>query len=125
MNARKKVLLIEDEKSLSVALKDYLDAIGYEVDVAYDGQEALDKIGKWFPDIILLDILMPKLGGLETLKILKSLPETSNIPVIILTNVEDEKSEEEAKKSGVEYYFIKGKSPLSLISTCIHELLKK
>ena len=89
MDNKIKVLIVDDEKTLVNVMKDYLSKEGYETDVAYDGKQALDKISIYHPDIILLDILMPVLNGIDTLKILKKQPETKNIPVIMLSNYDD------------------------------------
>ena len=125
MDNKIKVLIVDDEKTLVNVMKDYLSKEGYETDVAYDGKQALDKISIYHPDIILLDILMPVLNGIETLKILKKQSETKNIPVIMLSNYDDREKIVETSETGSVLYFIKANSPLSLISTYIRDLLKK
>jgi CheY-like chemotaxis protein len=118
-----KVLIVDDEVSLVKALRLHLDKEGYETEVAYDGLEALQKVGLWQPDIVLLDIYMPKLNGIDTLKILKKKPETKNIPVIMLTNYDDRDKIVETSETGSLLYFVKANTKLSLLSTYIHQLL--
>lgn len=77
-----KVLVVDDEKAIVDILEFNLKKDGYEVVCAYDGLDALDKFSKENPDLILLDIMMPKLDGIDTCKKIR---ETSNVPIIMLT----------------------------------------
>ncbi|TEU01998.1 response regulator [Candidatus Woesebacteria bacterium] len=82
-----KILLVDDDKLM---VKMYLSKFkidGYEVETAFNGQEALSKVVRSNPDLILLDIMMPEMNGLDVLKELKANEKTKNIPVILLTNV--------------------------------------
>ncbi|MBI4039207.1 response regulator [Candidatus Daviesbacteria bacterium] len=81
-----KILLVEDDTSLSQLYKVELELKGYQVIIAADGQEGLDLAAKEKPDLVLLDVMMPKLNGLEALKRLKDNPETESIPVVVITN---------------------------------------
>jgi len=107
MNDHKKVLIAEDEKSIAQAYGEYLGTKGYIVSYAYDGEEALLKVKEVNPDIVLLDIVMPKLDGISVLQKLKEDESTKDIPVIILTNLESSKSAEEAFEAGSSQYLIK------------------
>ena len=91
-----KILVAEDERELSKPLVTVLEHKGYSADAAYDGQEAYDKICKYNYDIILLDIMMPKLNGLEVLQKIRA--ENIHTPVILLTA----KSESEDKITGLD-----------------------
>jgi CheY-like chemotaxis protein len=82
-----KILLVDDDPLMVRMYQKKLLVDGYDVETAEDGQEALDKINKSLPDLVLLDIMMPKLNGLEVLKTVKSNPSTRNLPVILLTNL--------------------------------------
>lgn len=82
---KRKILVVDDEIDNVVLLEKRLKATGYEVISAYDGDEAIDKAFNENPDLILLDIMMPKKDGFEVLKILRDNPKTKNIPVIMLT----------------------------------------
>jgi two-component system alkaline phosphatase synthesis response regulator PhoP len=81
----KKILLADDEPDIVAILKRYLEIDGYSVTVARDGQEALDSINANEFDLLILDVMMPKLNGWEVCKKIKGDPKTSSIPVIILT----------------------------------------
>ncbi len=81
----KKILIIEDEKSLRMSLKDTFAAEGFEVLMAVDGEQGLKLALENNPDIILLDLLMPKMDGRTVLQKLRESPQGKNIPVIVLT----------------------------------------
>lgn len=83
------ILIVEDEKILAEALKDKLESEGFSVLNAYDGSEGLQFAIKKNPDLILLDLLMPKVSGLEMLKRLQEKLKRKDIEIIILTNVND------------------------------------
>ena len=81
-----KILLIEDEELIIRLLGKKLASIGYEITLAMDGQEGLEKMRKNRPDLILLDIIMPKKGGFEVMEEMKKDPALAKIPVIIISN---------------------------------------
>ncbi len=81
----KKILVIDDELELVKAITIRFKASGYEVTSAFDGQEGVDKAEEIKPDLILLDIVMPKMDGYQVCKKLKGNPETKDIPIIIFT----------------------------------------
>ncbi len=85
MKENPKILIVEDETDIVEILKMALIQAGYEVDCAYDGEEALNKVKTFKPDLILLDLMIPKIdGGSVNLK-LKENPQTAHIPVIVVT----------------------------------------
>ncbi|MBE9593791.1 MAG: response regulator [Proteobacteria bacterium] len=86
---RPTILVVEDEKQASELLALYLEEAGYQVVCAFDGVEAIEKAKELKPSIITLDIILPKKEGLDVLRELKSLPETKDIPVIIISIVEN------------------------------------
>ena len=88
-----KILLVEDSKFLRLATERALAHAGYEVSSAGDGEEALRLARERRPDLILLDMLLPKVGGPEVLKTLKSDPNTINIPVVALTGLSQKNAE--------------------------------
>ncbi len=92
----KKVLIVDDEKSIVKGLKSYLEQDDMQVDTAYDGEEAVDKARSDIYDIILLDIMLPKLSGLEVCQIIR---EFSDVPIIMLTA----KGDDMDKIIGLEY----------------------
>src|SRR3989339_580962 len=90
----KKIIIIEDEKSLLKALRIELADSNLEILSALDGESGLALVKREKPDLVLLDILMPRMDGYEVLKFLKTNKSTKNIPVIVLTNL----GQEEEKK---------------------------
>ncbi len=82
-----KILLVEDSKLLRISTGRALTRAGYEMSFAGDGDEALLMAGEKFPDLILLDMMLPKMSGLEVLKALKKEPTTATIPVVALTGL--------------------------------------
>ncbi len=101
-----KVLIVEDDKDLNNAYSLILNHFGYSVETAFNGKEALRKIKQFAPDIILLDLLMPIMGGLEFLKQFKKDP-TNKAKVLIFTNMENSPELTEAYELGAHRCVIK------------------
>lgn len=120
----KKILIVDDEKFVVRALTEKLALEGFSIDSAYDGQEALLKVNQVKPDLILLDIIMPKLDGISVLKKLKASAETKDIPIIILTNLYDDKKVNEVMETGGTDYLVKVEHTLSDIVKEVKEKLK-
>ncbi|MEZ5064567.1 MAG: response regulator [bacterium] len=95
------VLVVEDVKFISRMLAEILRKAGHDVEVAVDGREAIGKIAARRPDLVLLDVSMPEVDGLEVAATLKQDPGTSALPVIMVTARTDEATRTEAKKLGV------------------------
>jgi len=104
---QKKILLVDDCVDYVDLMKIELEAWGYLIEVAYDGEEAIQKVKDVKPDLILLDIMMPKLNGYEVLKILQKDSEHKKIPVIIASAKEDEESKKLGKSLGAKEYLYK------------------
>jgi CheY-like chemotaxis protein len=104
----KRVLIVEDYPNLQQMYKSVLEAEGFEVWVANDGEEGLAAAQKHEPDLIILDLLMPKVGGLEFLRGF-NLEKHSHVKVIIFSNMASPELFEEAKELGVTQYLIKAK----------------
>ncbi len=103
----KKILLIEDEAALQKTFGDILSAEGFQMISAIDGEIGLRLAKSEKPNLIILDLILPKLHGLEVLKGLKENKETKNIPVIILTNLGDLENIEQALELGATTYMVK------------------
>lgn len=86
---RKKILLVDDDPYFLEAVREVVEAAGYEVDVAYDGKEALEKAAVDKFDLIVLDVMMPVMNGHQACKRLKKDPATGEVPIILLTAVGD------------------------------------
>lgn len=106
-NQPRKVLLAEDDRFLRRAAEATLRHHGFTVLLAVDGEEALRIAQAEIPDLILLDLIMPKLQGFEVLRQLKGSPLTSAIPVIVLSNLGQEKDSKMASKMGALDYWVK------------------
>lgn len=103
----KKVLITEDDKFLQKILKIKMEKTGFAVTVAEDGEDALNKIKTDLPDVVLLDMVMPKKNGIDVLKELKADGRSKNIPVIMLSNLTQNEDIQNAMKTGASDYIIK------------------
>jgi DNA-binding response OmpR family regulator len=109
------VLIIEDEKLIIVSTQMVLEAAGFRVESATNGEDGIAKARSLTPDLILLDIMMPGIDGWETLTRLKRDPETSAIPVIIFTAREHARGHQKSSEMGAADYFRKPFEPDELI----------
>jgi DNA-binding response OmpR family regulator len=112
---KKVVLIVEDEESIREALEDKFKLSGFEVITSKNGEEGLSKAKSFHPNLIILDILMPKMDGLTMLRKLKEDSWGTNVPVMILTNISDYRQLEEALSLGVDEYMIKAEWQLKNI----------
>ena len=103
----KKILFIEDEQAIQKTFGEFLSGAGYKVFSALDGELGFNLAKKEKPDLILLDLVLPKSHGLEVLSNLKNNKETKNIPVIILTNIEGAEEVDRALELGATAYLVK------------------
>lgn len=107
MDIKKKILLVEDDEALSAVYYSRLELEGFEVLAVNNGEKALSTAVQFRPDLILLDIMMPKISGFDVLDILRNTPDTANIRVIILTALSQPKDKERAEMLGVDDYLVK------------------
>lgn len=108
----KKIFIIEDEQSLREILAERLKDAGFEIEVAIDGAEALDKLKTITPDVILLDIILPKIDGFTVLEKIKEDLRIREIPVIVLSNLGQDTDIKRALDMGAVDYFIKAQHSL-------------
>ncbi len=120
---KKKVLIVDDEKDLVETVVFQLQEAGYEVISAYDGQEGLDKARKVKPDLIVLDLMLPKMDGYKVCGLLKSDSRYAKIPIIMFTARAQESDMKLAKEVGAEAYITKPFEQEVLLGK-IKELLK-
>jgi DNA-binding response OmpR family regulator len=118
-------MVIEDEPSILKALIEVLQMNGYEVASAVNGEQGLNIIADFKPDMILLDLILPGKNGFEVLKEVKASPENSHIPVIILSNLGDEEEIQQGLKLGATDFLIKADYDLSEVVKIIAKYLKK
>ena len=119
-----RVLLVEDDRFLRRACEVSLRQRGFVVTTAADGEEALRKVRAEVPDLILLDLLMPKMTGTEVLKALRAEEATREIRVLILSNSSREQDVEEIKTLGVSGYFVKADLSLQELGDMVARLLE-
>lgn len=118
-----KILIIEDDLSLAKTLEEYLAQSGFEVVCANDGEEGLRQAEKEMPDLVLLDIILPKKNGYEVIKEIKSSKKTEKIPVILLTNLGGVRDVEKALELGATTYLIKSDYKLEEVVKKVKEIL--
>lgn len=121
---KKRILLVDDEKDMVFAVKMQLEAENFEVLTAADGQEALDKTHRDKPDIIILDVMLPKIDGYKVCRMLKFDKKYKNIPIIVLTARVQETDKKVGYEVGADVYLTKPFEPKVLIEH-INQLLKE
>lgn len=124
-DGKKKILIVEDDKSLREMYQLRLSINGYDVIEAKDGEEGLDMAIKERPDLIMLDIMMPKMSGMDVLDIIKSTPETKNIPVILLTALNEDSVRSKGLVYGAEDYLVKSQTMPGKVVEKIEEVLAR
>lgn len=121
---KKKILVIEDEKTLRFLLNQTLAEEGFEVEEAIDGEEGIQKLKESKPDLILLDLLLPGIDGFEVLSRIKRDSDLESIPVIILSNLGQEEEVERGLKLGAIDYLIKAHFTLDEIALRVKKFLE-
>ena len=124
MDARTRlILLAEDDRFLRKAADTALRRHGFSVVTATNGEEALEALRTMKPDLILLDLIMPKVQGFEVLRSVKENPATAHIPVIVLSNLGQEGDVKRAMESGATAYFVKANLTLEDMVTQVESVL--
>lgn len=118
-----KILIIEDDLRLSRMYQRVIAFEGFEVDTATNGEEGLQKAKEVLPSLILLDVMMPRMSGIEVLEELKKDPKTKSIPVVMFTNLASVKDSGEAIQKGAVKCLFKGDSDPSSVIQTIREIL--
>lgn len=104
---QKKILLVEDDDGLANVYKMRLETEGFTVRRVSNGEDALAAAIEFVPDLIVLDVMMPKVSGFDVLDILRNTPDTANIKVVMLTALSQESDKEKAEKLGADDYMVK------------------
>ena len=107
----RKILLVDDERDLVFYTKMFLEEQGYEVTEAYDGRQALDKLEAWRPDLVILDVAMPRLSGWDVLRMMQDDDKLRDIPVLMLTAKAEDADKARGWKLGVTWYQTKPFEP--------------
>ena len=118
------ILIVEDEEFLVRALKDNLEAESCSVGAAMNGEEAMEHVRKKKPDLILLDLLMPKKDGFYVLEEVKKNPEWKLIPVLVLSNLGGDAEIKKALAMGADDYFVKSQHPIEEVIEKVKEYLE-
>jgi len=105
--AKPYILVVDDNRITTKLLRRYLEANGYEASEAYDGIECLEKVAERSPDAIVLDVMMPRLDGYETVKRLRESPVSDKIPVVIVTALNDISNQLKAIDAGADDFLSK------------------
>ncbi len=120
----KKILIIDDEPAILEMYRLKFENSGFEVFTALTGDDGLTIANREHPDIILLDIIMPKTNGLDVLKTLKEGDQTKSIPVLMTTNLPESTSGQKAKELGAEGYVVKAELEPKYLVTTVESYLK-
>ena len=118
-----KILLVEDDQSLREIYGIRLMAEGYEIVPAGDGEEALAAAVRERPDLIISDVMMPKISGFDMLDILRSTPETKDIKVIMMTALSSEDQRERGESLGADRFLVKSQVGIEDVVNAVHEVL--
>ena len=125
MSKSLKILVVEDEKVLNSAYKTILEKTGHEVEIAFDGEEALSVLDQFLPDVILLDLKMPNLDGLGFLRAYEKIKPKKRSRIVLFSNYDLQKEIDEAFKLGIDKYVLKAwASPKELVRM-VEEILNK
>jgi two-component system phosphate regulon response regulator PhoB len=119
------ILLVEDDRFLRRACETSLQQRGFSVKSACDGEVGLRMAREAIPDLILLDLLMPKVSGIELLRELRADPATAGIPVVILSNSSREEDKAHASQLGALGYYVKANLSLRALGDEVARLLRK
>lgn len=101
------ILVVDDDPAIRKVLAQAFELEDYQVRTAFDGVNALEEINKQLPDVVILDVMMPEMGGYEVLKRIRETPEAKHLPVIILTAKGSMEDQWEGWQQGIDYYMTK------------------
>ena len=122
--ARPKVLLVEDDPFMTTLLSREFAREGFDVTLAANGEDAPHLFRESNPDVMIIDILLPKKNGIEALRDIRALPDGANVPAVILSNLEEVSYMKEAETLGVKAYLIKANTQLPEIVAKVKEVLE-
>ena len=120
----KKILIIEDDPVAGAVYQRFLQNNGYATDLATDGAKGLERLAAFAPDGIVLDLMMPKLSGMDLLQIIRSRESTRELPVVVMTNAYIPAFVEQAMRAGASHVFDKSKDTPAAILGILQTLLE-
>lgn len=103
----KRILLVDDDQNLADVYVTRLQAEGFDVRLVTDGEAALSAAVSYHPDLVILDVMMPKVNGFDVLDIIRNTPETANLKIIMLTALSQDSDKQRAESLGVDDYMVK------------------
>ncbi len=118
-----RILYVEDDKTLQLSLAQMLEILGYEVACADNGKQGVEKAESWRPDLILMDMRMPVMTGDQAIQVLRSKPDTAEIPIFVLSAFTDSKTRDLCRQVGATKFITKPPD-IRKIDTDIKEQLK-
>jgi CheY-like chemotaxis protein len=124
MTQPKRILLVEDSRFLRKAAEVQLRRAGYTVITAADGEEAIATASAMRPDLVLLDLIMPRMQGFEVLRVLRAQPNMQGVPIVVLTNLSQDADRERAMTHGANGYLIKANMSLDALADAVGDALK-
>jgi CheY-like chemotaxis protein len=113
---RTRVLVVDDSDAIRTLISVNLELEGYDVRAVADGQQALEETARWHPDVITLDVVMPRLGGFETLHRLRADPTTTDVPVVLVTGRAQAADRAQGDALGADAYLSKPFEPAELVA---------
>ncbi len=119
-----KILIIEDDPFLLKMYMKKLQVEGFEVEIARDGEEGLAKLKSFMPDLALMDVMLPKLNGLEAIDRAKADPQTKDIPILVFSNLSSPTDTDIAVKKGAVGFLVKSDFTPSQVVSKIKEYIK-
>lgn len=122
-SAARKVLFVEDEDLVARMYQTGLQGAGFVVVIARDGEEGLAAVRRDKPDVVVTDIMMPKMNGVQMLQEMKADPATAKIPVVVLSNLSGEYDKEMAMKKGAVGYWVKKDLPPKMLEAELKKIL--
>ena len=125
MPDQKSILIVEDDRFLSSLIKARLEKDGFQVAQAFDGEEGRQWLKKNKPDLIILDLIMPRVPGFEFLEGVSLDPNLNKIPVVVLTNLAQDSDVKKAQQLGAAEYFVKVRVSIEDVINKVKELLNK
>jgi two-component system, OmpR family, response regulator AdeR len=125
MATKIKILLAEDDLQLIDMYRRKFELEGFDVKFAEDGEKAMEVLKDWKPDVALLDIMMPKVNGLDVLKSIKEREDYADVITVMLTNLGNESTAEEIYKLGASEYIVKADMTPLEVSDRVKELIKE
>ncbi len=120
-----KIAIIEDDSAISQMYRMKFEADGFDVRVANNGKIGVELVDSFKPDIILLDLQMPEMNGLEALKKIRSKDSSKTTPVIILTNLGEEEADSEIRSLGIHSYIVKANLTPRQVASHVKEAIKQ